>query len=91
MRVQIQKDLLGETGLMFDQPGLDRHRLTVVPAGMTQEHPRHQGILAPVETYLVSTRLLESAAVNAALDNALTKGRIHASSPTFASRTAVPA
>ena len=41
VRVQIQKDLLGQTRLLLDQPRLDRHRLAAIPAGMTQKHPRH--------------------------------------------------
>ena len=27
--------------ILFGQPLLDRHRLTAIPAGMAQEHPRH--------------------------------------------------
>ena len=34
-------DLLGQTRLLLDQPRLDRDRLTAIPAGMTQKHPRH--------------------------------------------------
>ena len=41
MRVQIQVDLIDQTRFLLDQPLLDRHRLTAVPAGMTQKHPRH--------------------------------------------------
>ena len=41
VRVQIQVDLIDQTRFLLDQPLLDRHRLAAVPAGMTQEHPRH--------------------------------------------------
>ena len=41
VRVQIKEDFLGQARLLPDQPLLDRHRLTAIPAGMTQEHPRH--------------------------------------------------
>ena len=41
VRVQIQIDLLGQPRLLLDQPRLDRDRLTAIPAGMTQKHPRH--------------------------------------------------
>ena len=41
VRVQIQVDFVGQARLLLDQPRLDRDRLTAIPAGMTQKHPRH--------------------------------------------------
>ena len=41
VRVQIQENLLGQARLPLDQPLLHRDRLAAVPAGMTQENPRH--------------------------------------------------
>ena len=35
VRVQVQKNFLGQTGLVLDQPRLDRDRLATIPAGMT--------------------------------------------------------
>jgi hypothetical protein len=49
---------------MLDQPDLNRHRLTVVPAGVTQKHPGHERNFARVEPSLVRNRLLESTLVN---------------------------
>ena len=56
--VQIQKDLLGQTWLLLDQPRLDRHRLPAVPAGMTQENPGHERIVRLRQTSRPSSRLL---------------------------------
>ena len=38
---RVKVDLIDQTRLVLDQPPLHRHRRTAVPAGMTQEHPRH--------------------------------------------------
>jgi hypothetical protein len=45
VRVQVQKNLLGQPRLLLGQPRLDRDRLTAIPAGMTQKHPRHHSPL----------------------------------------------
>ena len=41
VRVQIQEDFLGQTGLVLDQPRLDRNGLATIAAGMAHKHPRH--------------------------------------------------
>ena len=42
--VQIQKDLLGQTRLLFHQPSLQCHSLRIVEARMAQEDTRHDTI-----------------------------------------------